>query len=76
MHCIIQGNQAQINSVKDLRNMYLDKIDLIGSFTDEYYIFLKPDNHLVIYMPRKCPMQMRDEIKTELDDMMKQGIIC
>lgn len=55
--------------------MYLDQFGCIGSFTDEYHIVLISDNHPVIHTPRKYPIYMRDEIKTELDDIMKQGII-
>ena len=68
MYFIIQGNQAQIN-------MYPDQFDRTDSFTGEYQIVLQTDNHSVIHTPRKCLIHMRDEIKTELDGMMEQGII-
>ena len=71
----IQENQTQMNSVKDTRNIYTDQFDRIGSFTGEYQIVLKLDNHPVFLAPRKYPIYMRDEIKTALDDMMEQGII-
>ena len=39
------------------------------------YIVLRPNNHPIVHIPRKCPIHMRYEIKAELDEMVSQGII-
>lgn len=71
LHCDIQKAPALINSIKDL---YPDQFDCTGKFTGEYHIVLQPDNHPVIHTCRKCSTHMKDEVKTELDDMVKHGI--
>ena len=71
---VIQENQAQINSMRNIRNMLPDQLNCTGSFTSEYHV-LKPDNYPVIYAPRKCFTLMRNEIKTECDEVMEEGII-
>ena len=48
MHCIMQDNQAQINSVKDLRNMYSDQFNRISSFASEYHIVQQLSCHSCI----------------------------
>ena len=63
------------NSSKDLKEAYLDQFDWIGNFAGEYHIVLRPNNHSIVHVPRKCSIHMRDNIKAELDEMVSQGII-
>ena len=64
-----------INSTRDLMEAYPEQFDQTGNFAGEYHIVLRPNNHPIIHAPRKCPIHMRDEIKTELDEMVSQWII-
>ena len=84
LHCAIQKTKytpvnstkdIHLNSTKDLIETYPEQFDRLGDFAGEYHIVLKPDNHPIIHAPRKCPIHMRDEIKSELDDMTENGII-
>ena len=61
--------------MKDLVEAYSDQFDRIGTFTGEYNIVLRPNNHPIVHAPRKCPIHMMDEVKAELDEMVSQGII-
>ena len=51
-----------------------NQFDRISSFKGDHHIVPKPDNHPVIHAPRKYPIHIREEIKTELDDWIEQGI--
>lgn len=75
LHCAIQETPVSIRSAQDLVYMYPDRFDNISNFEGEYHIVLKPNNHSVIHAQRKCPIYMREEIQTELENMVKQGII-
>ena len=67
---VTPSENTPINSTKDLIEAYLDEFDWIGNFAGEYHIVLRPNNHPIVYAPRKCPIHMRDEVKAELDEMV------
>ena len=69
-HCTIEEDKGLINPIVDLTHSYPNQFDGIGHF-----IVLKPDHHLVIHAPRKCPIHLRDEIEEELKTVESQGII-
>ena len=52
--------------------MYSDRFD---KFTGKYHIVLKTNRNPVIYVPSKCPLSLKDEIKAELEDMVTNGFI-
>ncbi|XP_014673091.1 PREDICTED: uncharacterized protein LOC106813467 [Priapulus caudatus] len=64
-----------IRSVRDLQGLYPDQFDKIGNFPGEYHIMVDPNIPPVVHAPRKTPIQMKDEINTQLDQLVKQGVI-
>lgn len=76
LHCEIQASPAlQITSVEDLVTKYPNQFDCIGHLPGTYHIVLDKNVHPVIHAPRKCPIQLRDNIRSELERMTKQGVI-
>ena len=75
LNCEIQTCSSPITSTKDLVNLCPDSFDHIGNFPGAYHIVVDQNVSPVIHAPRKCPIQMRDELKTELDTMVQQGVI-
>ena len=50
-------------------------INGIGKLPGTYHISLDADVQPVVYSPRHVPVALRDDIKTELQSMEKDGII-
>ena len=75
LNCEIHSSSAPITSTEDLVKLYPSSFDRIGNFPGTYHIVV--DQHVlpVIHAPRKCPIQMRDEIISEIDSMVQQGVI-
>jgi hypothetical protein len=73
----ITNNQSiqDIKSVDDLKKHYPKQFDTIGNMPGKVKIQLKPDATPYIAPPRKCPINLKEQIKEELDDMVKKGII-
>ena len=69
------NDETTINSTDDLVKMFPDQFDHIGNFPGEYRIVTDPTITPIIHPPRKCPIQLKDEIKACLDDMLQQGVI-
>ena len=59
-----------VKSVEDLKQLYADRFGSLGHFpgTD-------PNVQPTIHAPRKCPIQMKDEIKSELEKMEEAKVI-
>ena len=64
-----------IDTKEDLQGLYPDRFDGIGKFEGEYHIVINPDIPPVVHAARRCPIQIKDEIKKELDDMETLGVI-
>jgi len=64
-----------IKSVRDLKKMFPDQFDKIGSFKTPAKLHLKPDAQPTIDAPRKCSIHIRDKLKQEIDKMEADGII-
>jgi hypothetical protein len=79
LHCAIEKNSVSksksINSTEDLVHMYPQQFDRIGHFPGQYRIVLDPGIPPVIHAPRKCPINLRDELKSEPERMKKDGVI-
>ena len=60
---------------QDLIAQYPECFNGIGKFQGEYHITLDPSVPPVVHPPRRVPISLRDDIKNELDDMVKNGII-
>ena len=55
---------------------YPDGFEGIGKFDGAFHITTDPSITPVVHAPRKCPIQLRDEIQTELQDMENIGVIA
>ena len=64
-----------IDNIDDLKHLYPDCFDKIGNFKKEEKLVLKPDACPFIDPPRRCPIHIKDKIKTKLDEMVDIGVI-
>ena len=78
LHCTVKKEDAfqtpaatRINATKDLMQMYSDQFDKIGSMSDAVRLSVNKNIHLHIDAPRKTPIALKDYIKQELDNMVK-----
>ena len=74
--CTQSVKSAPIRSKQDLIARYPECFDGIGKLKSEYHITLDPAVPPVVHPPRKVPISMKDEIKDELDNMVKNDIIA
>ena len=75
---VITINNVKTNKIKtsdDLENMYPYRFEGIGNFEGTYHIVTDPTVPPVIHSPRRPPISMVQEIKDELDQMEKTGVI-
>ena len=70
-----QVNTMPIRDKQDLIAKYPECFNGIGKFKGEYHITLDPSVPPVVHPPRKVPIALKDEIKKELDDMVRNDII-
>ena len=82
LHCAVHADEQSIQSIEnngvhidDLLKQYPNQFDCIGNFHGEYHIVTDPQVQPVIHAPRKCPIQLKDEIKNCLDEMVENGVI-
>ena len=82
LHCAVQADERSIQSnenngvhIDDLLKQYPNQFDCIVNFHGEYHIVTDPQLQPVIHAPRKCPIQLKDEIKNCLDEMVENGVI-
>ena len=59
----------------DLQCLYPDRFEGIGDFKRELHFTLQENAQPVIQPPCKCPIQLLNEIKTELKEMENLGVI-
>ena len=64
-----------ITDKQDIITQYHECFSGIGMFQREYHITLDPNIPPVIHPPRRMPISLKDDIKNELEDMVKNGII-
>ena len=75
---IITINQIKtqnINTINDLTSMYPDRFEGIGNFEGTYHIVTDPTIPPVVHAPKRPPISMIREIKEELDQMERTGVI-
>ncbi len=67
---------GKIKSFSDLKEMYPDRFEGVGKFPGEYHIQLEP-NAIPKHSGRAnaCPINIVDNIKNQLDEMVDDGII-
>ena len=64
-----------IHNAMDLKRLYPDRFKRIGDFEGELHITLLEDAQPVVQPPRKYPIQLLEEIRTELEKMEDLGVI-
>ena len=69
------NHEARIASKSDLIDAYPDRFEGIGSFRGKFHITIDKSVPPVVHSPRRCPIYMKDEVKTELDKMEGLGVI-
>ena len=69
------NSEARIAPKSDLIDAYHDRFEGIGSFRGEFHITIDKSVPPVVHSPRRCPINMKDEVKTELEKMEELGVI-
>lgn len=64
-----------IHSADDLKDLYPDCFEGLGKFPEPCRLTLKDDAQPVAHPPRRVPVQLRRDIETELDRMIKLDVI-
>ena len=64
-----------IHNAMDLKRLYPERFKGIGDFEGELHITLREDAQPVVQPPRKYPIQLLEEIRTELAKMEDLGVI-
>ena len=65
----------QIND-HPLFHEFSDIFEGIGCLPGEYKIELQSNAHPVVHAPRKLPLVLKEQVKSKLEEMQKQGIIA
>ncbi|XP_046559347.1 uncharacterized protein K02A2.6-like [Haliotis rubra] len=65
-----------IPNKETLQNLYPDRFEGIGQFPGKCHITLKEDAEPGLHPARKYPIQLKDELKAELDRMESLGVIA
>ena len=76
--CVDLGIVKQASEVTDgdqLIETYSDVFNGLGLLPGKHTLRLKDDVTPVVYSARKVPHILRDQLKTELDKMVEDGII-
>ena len=69
------NSEARIASKSDLIDAYPDRFEGIGSFRSEFHITIDKSVPPVVHSPRRCPIHLKDKVKTELEKMEELGVI-
>lgn len=72
---VTPNKPAKIDSVDDLKRLYPQQFDRIGSLPGEAKLSLRDGSEPYVDAPRKWPIHLKDKIKAQLDKMVDQGVI-
>ena len=79
IHCMVQTATTPatqpIHDAMDLKRLYPDRFSRIGDFEGELHITHREDAQPVVQPPWKYPIQLLEEIRTELEKMEDLGVI-
>jgi hypothetical protein len=76
MNCNIDlSENTKVDNKEDLKRLFPDRFDGIGDFEGEYHIVIDPNVPPVIHAARRCPLPIKNDIKKELDEMVKMDVI-
>ena len=73
LHCGL--STTKIVDKNDLRFLFPDRFEGIGKLEGDYHIVIDTEVPPVVHAPRRCQIQIQDDIKKELDDMIKLEVI-
>ncbi|KAI8487966.1 hypothetical protein Bbelb_344140 [Branchiostoma belcheri] len=69
-------DRPPIGNKEDLIKMYPECFDdTVGCFDEEYHITIDPKVEPVVHPPRRVPLELREKLKEQLDEMEQKGII-
>ena len=71
----VEPGSVSIDSTRDLQALFPNSFDCIGDMKGEYDIKTDPTIPPVQHGRQKVPIKYKEEIKKELAEMVKQGII-
>ena len=75
---VVYNKDTPCAGVKDTNNLitaYPDRFVGLGKFLGTAKLQLKDDYEPVVHAPRRCPIHLKKDIQTALDDMEQQEII-
>ena len=78
LHCELSNKAPQpqkINNIRDLMQQYPQQFDRIGELQKTHKLVVDPNVPTRIDSPRRTPIALKDNIKSELDKMVDQRII-
>ena len=76
MNCEIKSvPNKRVDSTSDLVAAYPDRFEGIGNFSGEFHITVDNSVTPVVHAPRRCSIHLKDEVKGELDNMERLGVI-
>ena len=76
INCAIkQAENVDLTSTEGLMKSYPEQFDQLGNFKKPAAIHVKPNAEPHIDAPRKCPIHVKDKLKSELDKMEAKGVI-
>ncbi|XP_035658200.1 uncharacterized protein K02A2.6-like [Branchiostoma floridae] len=69
-------DRPAIHNKEQLIKMYPECFDdTVGCFEEEYHITVDPDVEPVIHPPRRVPLELREKLKKQLEEMTEKGVI-
>ena len=66
---------TKMNTINDLKHWFPDCFDGIGCFEGPEQLYTKPNAEPFIDAHRRCPIHIRDKVKSEVQHMEDMGII-
>ena len=75
MNCAVTSHNIVIQSTQDLQQLYSDWFNGIGKFPDVHKLTIDENVTPVKHAPRRAPIQLRDNIKSELERMVNLDVI-
>ena len=68
-------NTTDVSSVESLKQAYPGQFDTLGDFQGPAQLHTKLGAEASIDPPRKCSVHLEEQLKAELEKMVKQGVI-
>ncbi|XP_068227920.1 uncharacterized protein [Palaemon carinicauda] len=77
LNCAVTQSDSSVcyTSLEDMKRHFPDRFEGVGKFSSEQKLTLKDDANPVRHPPRRVPIQLREQIKSELDRMVGLEVI-